>query len=337
MRRFFLPASLILCLSVLTIGCVRNVSIAEALPLQKELSREELVQRINAYAEVQTFSAQTDIYVRNYFTGKNNKAHLYPEAGAALRLKRPESILMRVSFYGPKIADMVTDGHRFFIAIYKPEDKRQFIYGTNLKSIEHMDNEELKGAQDPRLQEAGGLVNMRPQHVVDAFLIKPAHPDGKTEIFREEFAQEEIDAEPGQKKRKVLRTYYVIYVLERKDSGALELRRKYWFDRTKPNTPLARQQVFENGGGKAVSNITYSNWLSVAGSNLMWPELVFIDRRDDGYSLQIDLVKDSIEINGEMPDTIFKLENTEKLKEINLDEPRKVVPGTPATSKQKRR
>jgi hypothetical protein len=215
---------------------------------------------------------------------------------------------------------MATDGKKFQLAIYYPNDKRQFIYGSNLKQIKRIDVKDLK---DPRLKEAGGLVNMRPQHITDAFLVKPLDPG--VVVFREEVLQEEPDTRPGKRNKRVFRSYYVLYVIGDKattDSGMAELKRKFWFDRTAPGNPLTRQQVFEEGGN-LVSDITYSGWFKVPDANVLCPLRVIIDRRNDGYKLELTIEQDSVEANIEIPDKAFELENSEKLKETNLDESRK--------------
>ncbi len=325
MRKILSLAFLITTVAFLGSGCIRRVKVAERLPVQSDISTEDLLRRINSYSEIKAFSAQTSIYVRNYFTGKSNKADDYPSATGILRLRRPENILMRVTFIGARVADMVTDGREFKVAIYRPESKRQFVYGSNLKGIDRLDRDELDQQKDERIKEAGGLINMRPQHITDAFLIPPVVPDNGIAIFREEVPREETLIEPGKKKRLVLRTYYVIYVLERKEGGQFELRRKYWFDRTSEGTPLARQQTYENGVGRLGSDITYEKWRRVPGLNLQWPERITVDRLYDGYKLEIELEKNSIEVNGELPDRVFDLKNTEGLPEINLDAPRKAA------------
>ncbi|HSE96682.1 MAG TPA: hypothetical protein VLD57_00340, partial [Blastocatellia bacterium] len=171
---------------------------------------------------------------------------------------------------------------------------------------------------------AGGLLNMRPQHLTDAFLIKPTALSDQTEVFREEVRQDEIETQSSKKKPRVERTYYVLYVLERNSTGFLELRRKYWFDRTQRDTPLVRQQTFENGGGKVSSDIIYADWFVVSGTNRRWPARVIVDRRNDGYRIELTLVKETVEINLELPGTTFVLENTEGLKEVDLDATRKI-------------
>jgi hypothetical protein len=320
-RNHFLGV-LILVFILVGSACIKRVTVPETLVANPPVAVEELVGQVNQLSQTKTLSAQGGIKVTNYFTGKENQADELPGGNQLLRLKQPEKILMQVKapIISKQITDMATDGKKFQLAIYYPNNKRQFIYGTSLKQIKRVDVKELK---DPRLKEAGGLVNMRPQHITDAFLVKPL--DSGVNVFREEVLQEEADTRPGKRGKRVYRSYYVLYVIGDKatsDSGMAELKRKFWFDRTAPGNPLARQQVFENDGD-LVSDITYSGWVKVPDSNALCPLRVIVDRRADGYKLELTIEKDSVEANIDIPDKAFELENTEKLKETNLDESRK--------------
>jgi hypothetical protein len=224
---------------------------------------------------------------------------------------------------------MVSDGHQFRLALFKPNAKRRFIYGSNLADIERMNAADIRGTKDPELTKAGGLVNMRPQHITDSFLIKPITENDRLNVFREEVRQVEADGAPGTKARLVERSYYVLYVLERDEKGLLKLRRKFWFDRSQEGAPLVRQQTFENGVGRLASDVTYSKWFSTQQTGLRWPGGVTIDRRNDGYRLNLELEPETIEINPDLPPTTFTLENTEKLEEVNLDAPRKAATEPP--------
>ena len=302
----------------------------EILPVDPNpLSTDELIRRINAYSQIQTFSAQANVTVRNYFTGAKTEADQLPSATGMIRFKRPEDTRMNVTFLGAKVAEMVSDGQKFKLAMYRPEDKRRFIYGSNLADIERMNASEIRGTHDSQVTKAGGLVNMRPQHITDSFLIKPINESDRPNTFREEVRQVEQDTRPGKKKKLVERSYYVIYVLERDDKGQLKLRRKFWFDRSQPGTPLARQQTFENGIGRLASDVSYSEWFTPENSNSALPKHVIIDRRNDGYRLELELVQESVEVNTELPGTTFVLENDEKLEEIDLDAPRKTATEPP--------
>jgi hypothetical protein len=316
-------AIILIAFALLSSACIKHVTVAELLPVNAPVSVDELVKKINSFSDINTLGVQGTIYVRNYFTGKDGKADEFPGANYLIRLMRPESIRMQVKapVISTRVADMVSDGKMFRLAVYYPDDKKQFIYGSNLNEVRRMERGELK---DPTLVKAGGLLNMRPQHFTDAFLVKPIN--GNLEIFREEVFQEEDDTRPGKKGKRVSKSYYVLYVVERKTTAdsqnVVEIRRKFWFDRTAQNTPLARQQTFE-GDGRLASDIFYSKWFVVEKTDKTWPENIIVDRRNDGYRIELTLEKESVDINLELTDTTFKLENDDKLKEMNLDEPRK--------------
>ena len=61
-------------------ACVRRVNVNELLPVNQPLATDQLIDRINAYGQIQTFSAQTDVTVWNYFTGEGAKADEFPQA-----------------------------------------------------------------------------------------------------------------------------------------------------------------------------------------------------------------------------------------------------------------
>ena len=326
--RYFL--FILTAMAALTVsGCVRRVNVNELLPVNPPVGTDELIERINAYGQIQTFSAQTTVTVWNYFTGEGAKADEFPQATGLIRFKRPEDTRMNVTFIGAKVAEMVSDGQKFKLAMYRPQDKRRFIYGSNLTDLERLNPSEIKETKDPELTKAGGLVNMRPQHITDSFLIKPIVEGDRPSVFREEVRQVEADTRPGKKNRLVERSYYVIYVLERDDKAQLKLRRKFWFDRSQTGTPLVRQQTFENGAGRLSSEVLYSNWFTVSNSSSALPGRVIIDRRNDGYRLDLKLEAETVEVNAELPITTFNLENTEKLEELNLDAPRKATTEPP--------
>jgi len=266
--RYFLFA-LIAAAALAGSACVRRVNVNELLPVNQPLTTDELIDRINAHGQIQTFSAQADVTVWNYFTGEGAKADEFPQATGLIRFKRPEETRMNVTFIGTKVAEMVSDGQKFKLALYRPQDKRRFIYGSNLTDLERLNASEIKETKDPELTKAGGLVNMRPQHITDSFLIKPIIDSDRPNAFREEVRQVEADTRAGKKNRLVERSYYVVYVLERDEKGHLVLRRKFWFDRSQRGTPLVRQQTFENGIGRLASDVTYSNWFTVPNSS--WP------------------------------------------------------------------
>jgi len=186
-----------------------------------------------------------------------------------------------------------------------------------------MNADDLKQAKDPRLKQAGALANMRPQHITDAFIIKPIPLDGRLEYFKEEDKEVEPNPRPTRKSKMISRTYDVLYVLQREDSGRLHLRRKFWFDRTREGVPLVRQQTFENGDGRLGSDVVYDEFFSIPKTNLAMARTIKISRPNDGYDIWLVLNQDSVEVNPELPSTAFELENRDRMKDLDLDRPEK--------------
>lgn len=314
----------ILAFALLSSACIKRVKVNELLPVNPPVSLDDLVKRINAYSQINTLAMQAEnVVVRNYFTGKQTEAEQYPATLGLLRFKRPENTFMRVSWSGKKIADMASDGQQFQLALFYPDDKRRFIHGRNLNDLDRMNKQEVQQSKNSEISSAGGLINMRPQHITDAVLIRPISADERHDVFREEVQASEPDTRPGRSGHMVEKTYYVVYVLERGEGGQAKLRRKFWFDRTQPDTPLTRQQVFENGEGRLASDVKYADWFKLPNSDRQWPGVITIDRRNDGYQLKLELTKDSIETNIDLPAHMFQLSNNENLEEIDLDAPRK--------------
>ncbi|HEU4390941.1 MAG TPA: hypothetical protein VFV34_24260 [Blastocatellia bacterium] len=326
-------AATILAISVFSSACFRKtISVPAPLPVRAPASTEELAARITAHGRIRSFSARIGLTVDDYYSAEPGKAKSYIEVNGLLRLERPEKIRLAISLpvIGSDVADMMSDGQQFRVAVFYPSDKRMFLRGSNVGQYQRKDVEGIKASADPTLRQAGALANIRPQHVTDAFLIEPIPDARSAEYFREEVIEPEPDVRPGKRGKLINRTYYVLYVLERNQSGKLTLHRKFWFDRTQEGTPLARQQTFEGSEGALASDISYGGFFQKG--DMAWPEQVTIERRRDGYSLKLHLNIDTVEVNPVLLPTTFELENTDGLKEQNLDELRKSGIGDPPTS-----
>jgi hypothetical protein len=324
-RRFYLLASCLIISAIFSSACIRRVSVPPVLPANESIATDVLIKRINAYEGVKTFGAQGTVSLRNYFTGVDSKVDDFPAGNGLFRLQRPSNIrlVVKAPVINSQVADMVSDGQRFQLAMHYPTDHKRFLFGSNLKDYERMAADRTESSTNADVKRVGGVVNMRPQHVTEALLIRPLAVNDQTGVFREEIKLEE----PGKGKRRVVKTYSVLYVVERNDKNQLELNRKLWFDRTQPETPLSRIQVFDSGSGKLASDITYSDWVKVPDSHLPWPTKVTIDRMSDGYRLTLLFEKDSIQPDVELTNRTFVLENTERFEEIDLDAPRKSSAG----------
>src|SRR5262249_12982802 len=126
------------------------------------------------------------------------------------------------------------------------------------------------------------------------------------------------------------RTYYVLTVLERIGAGPeARVIRRLWFERSRQGTPLARQELYEDG--HLATSIRYDNYVPIEGGR-QWPERVSIQRVDDSYSVDVIFEPKALTINGEVPDEAFHLENDENLPVVDLDKRPDVLEPTKSTA-----
>jgi hypothetical protein len=318
----------LLAATVCMAGCVRTVKVAKTLPVEAPLTLDQLIERVNALVAVERIQATVSLQFRDLRESAQGKNKEYPAADAILILSRPEMIRMRIKapFVGKKIADMVSDGTKFEVAVYYPEDKRKFIVGSNAGRYKRVES----GMQtdDPALQRAGALANMRPQHLTDAFLLRPLLLDAPNGVY---FLDEARETERGSKKSEdIIRTYYVLTVLERVGAGPeARVVRRLWFERSRTGTPLARQELYEDG--HLATSIRYDNYVAIEGGR-QWPERVSIQRIDDSYSVDVIFEPKALTINGEVLADVFRLDNEENLPVVDLDKRPDLLKPTNATA-----
>jgi hypothetical protein len=209
---------------------------------------------------------------------------------------------------------MVSDGAHFKVAVLWPSSSKKFLIGSNNKP--YMTIEPGTKTNNPDLQRAGALANIRPQHITDALLMRPVEADPNSMYFVEQSSEVEPDPDPQKKGAQVERPYYVLTMLERENDGEARITRRIWFDRTVQNAPMTRQQFFDNGA--PVTDVTYSDFFTAGGYSL--PKKTFVKRPKDNYAVTITLKPESVQVNTDIPPTAFVLNNDEGLPEINLDE-----------------
>lgn len=322
MTRRFLPIVLMLVALPGTIGCVRNIRVTPVLPVARgaTLDVQALVGRVNGLvAEQRTLNAPVWLTFRDLREQEQGRNKQYPAADARLLLERPNNIRLqiKVPVVGRRVADMSSNGETFRVAVFYPENKKKFILGSNAGKYKRIEAD--SETRDPELQQAGALANIRPQHLTEAFLIQPIALEGSETIyFLDEVRQTERDTRPRAKRNaEVVRSYYVLTMLERIGGGAqARIVRRIWFDRTVEGTELARQDLYEEGHLATI--VTYREYFKTA-SGLSWPKLVRIERVGDGYAAEALFRPDDFRINVDVPHEAFELQNTESLPAVDLD------------------
>jgi hypothetical protein len=317
------PASLIVLVLAIALGSCRTskrIDIVPFLAPTESASLDELVEYLNEWSDVRSLVLRVDLQFETVERAGEGAGRQYRTAQGRLLLERPRSIRLNIEapILSANIAEMASNGERFQLLIHPPE-YRALIEGRNDESYR---DETAELEKDPELEKAGPLVNIRPQHFTDAFLLSaiPA-ADPRAVAFLEEERVEEADPRPGARDDALVRkSYYVVTVARLGESSP---RARYWFDRVGA-IAMARQQVYAPDG-RLVSDIRYSDYLprqGAAGARIA--SRVHIDRPYDDYGLVVNVKPDGIIVNRELPETAFVVTAPEEwgdtVRRINLDE-----------------
>jgi hypothetical protein len=310
-------------LLALTLGqsCVsRNVDIVPFLAPTRTATLDELVAHINQWEQIRSLVLRIDLQFVTVVEAGEGAARRFRTAQGRLLLARPQRIRLDIEapILSASIAEMASDGERFQLLIY-PADYRALIQGRNDRTY---DDESAKLDEDPDLQKAGPLVNIRPQHLTDAFLLTTIPiEEPNTVAFLEEERVDERDTRPRAKTNSFVRKSY--YVVTTARLGEDSARARYWFDRT-DEISLTRQQVY-GPDGRLVADIRYSDYLPPHGDTAVRiASRVEIDRPYDDYVLVVTVKPDGVTINRDLPDTAFVVTAPEawgdNVRRIDLDE-----------------
>ncbi|MCS7079852.1 MAG: hypothetical protein NZ585_07350 [Chloracidobacterium sp.] len=294
-------------------GCVTSrVTLPRLLPLEPPVTASQLAGRIAYLQQLQAVRTAVQLQFTDYREAERGVGRAYPSAGGALVLRRPQFIRLQVqaSLLG-SLADMTSDGERFTVAVFYPADRRAFIRGSNHKTYNNLSSA-AAGRRDVSV-----FAGLRPQHLSVPLLpppIPPSGPDASWSVF--ETRRDELET-IGSRSVWVTRTYYLLYVAQRNQAGQWRPCFAYWFDRTRPGTPLMRMEVFDEGG--ALSTMSeFGGYAAADGSHKLLPDWVRIVRPAEGYALRV--VFQSPEINpASLPEDVFTLTNDQNLKVIDLD------------------
>jgi hypothetical protein len=108
--------------------------------------------------------------------------------------------------------------------------------------------------------------------------------------------------------------------------GPARARRRFWFDRAN-GARFARQEIFDQQGQLA-TEVQYTDYKKLsAGSpsngEATWPGVIRVNRPHDGYMARLTFNDEKFEINPELKPNAFTLQNSENLRETDLDKPEK--------------
>jgi len=255
----------------------------------KEATLEQLVNTINSNAS-RFQSLRADVNIDTSVGGeRKGKITDYKEISGYVLVRKPSMLRMigLVPVIRSNLFDMVSNGENFELSV---PVKNKFIVGSN---------QVTKISPQP-------LENLRPQHIMDALLLKAIEaPDiaileQGIEIVKDPKTHKDVD-QPN----------YVVDVISRDDRGYF-LSRKIVFSR---EDLLPHEQLIYNRGGELATDARYSNFTSYSG--LMFPDVIEIDRPLEEYTITLTITK--LYVNVPITDDKFALSQPPGSQLVNLD------------------
>lgn len=327
-----------LAVAVLLTGCglfstKSRVAVAPVLTPLVGAEMPALFNEINRLAAVRSLRGKIDIQFLDTSFAECGVIDKYRTTEGSIVVQRPGQIYLAINApFGIKIAEMSSNGQKFWAALYQGDQKYQrFVTGTNSAVYEKL---EANGATpdcrgNDRQREAAmqratvsALSSLRPQHFSDALLVLPVTTEGSNLIYAPaETFEEEPDTRPNAKRgARVVRGYYVLSELEPLGPNQARVLRRFWFDRVGA-LRLARVQTY-NERGQLFTDVIYGNQRRFgAEGRHQLPSQVELTRPQDRYSIRIAFQEpESVEVDRAYEDPeIFVLKNDSKLPEVDLD------------------
>ncbi len=262
-------------------GCLfrtRTVPIRPSTAHLLTATRADLIARINQEAaKVHTLNATVDI---DTSVGGSSKGKItdYQEIRGYILVRKPGMLRMigLMPVVRTRAFDMVSNGEEFKLWV---PPKNKFIVGRN----------EVINASTKQ-----PLENLRPQHIMQALLVKEIDP--QTEIAVMENGTEIL--EDPKTKKSVEQPTYVLDVIERSDQGWY-LARKIVFSRS--DLQPHRQIIYDKNGFVA-TDAKYEDFRDYGGT---FPAQIEIWRPQEEYSITIHIVK--VTFNQPLTDQQFAL------------------------------
>ncbi len=252
---------------------------------------DQLIERINTEArKVQTMNATVDI-APSIGGEKKGKVTEYQEIRGYVLLRKPNTLRMIGLFpvVRNKAFDMVSEGDRFKLSL--PTKGKFFV-----------------GSQEVKVPSKQPLENLRPQHILDAMLVREVNPQNEIAVL--ENSRERI--RDTKTKKEVEQDNYELIVSRRDANGKWYLDRKIYFNRV---DLLPRKQVIFDHKGNVATIAQFDNYSEMSG--LMFPNIIQIDRPQEEYSIQLGMVK--LKLNEPLKDAQFELPQPANATVIDLD------------------
>jgi len=247
---------------------------------------------------VRDFNATVNM-IPSLGSAEKNKITEYKDVTAHILFRRPADI--RILGLYPIVSgtafDMVSNGSDFKLSI--PSQNR-FLVGRNeiLQRSEHK------------------LENLRPQHFLEALLVRPIADASRVTISNQ-------TDEDG--------AFYILSEVEEDGAGGLAIKRTIWFSRL--DLSVARQEIFD-ADGNILSDSRYADWHYF--DSAPFPKHIEINRPQDEYGVVIDVAK--MDINKGVASEKFVLNQPEGYTlQVVGQAPGPAPPAPPSPSRRRNR
>ena len=212
-------------------GTKKKIQVPQLLTPKIEAGRDRLFHEVNRFSTVTSIHGKVDIQFEDTSFATFGIADQYRLVDGDITLERPGKIYLIIQLLFVDIAQMSSDGQQFRVAVLKGDDKyKRFVKGTNNAVYEKLEAQPTPESKKKQPQKKGeketvsALSNLRPQHLTDAFMIRPIDTSGAMFYAQSEFFQEEPDTRPNaQKGARVMRPYYVLDEFSSSQSGQAKL------------------------------------------------------------------------------------------------------------------
>jgi len=251
----------------------QKVTLPASYKMAKTATIDEVASLVNS-----RFAALTSLVVSRFeveFQGGSAELGFiekYPKAKGYLVAQRPDSVYVNIlhPLTSSTVVAMAARGEDF--RIWSPRDNKYLVGKTSVKT-----------------DETKPLLNVRPQHLLQAVLIDPIdRNDAQTICFMEE-AQD-----PSFK-------YYVLTLVRLRPEAAPCLTRKVWVERSKME--VIRQQYYECG--TLQSDIHYGP--PVLNGAVTVPGEIKVERVAEHYVIRLKLQPDGLELNRSIKEDRFDI------------------------------
>src|SRR5215216_294455 len=164
-------------------GAKRKITVPQLLGPLAKADKARLIQEINRLANVKSIHGKIDIQFEDTSFASSGVADQYRLVDGTITLQRPGKIYLIIQFTFVDLAQMASDGEHFRVAVLKGDEKyKRFVKGTNNAIYPKLDTDGnapvAKNEKQKEKETVSALSNLRPQHLTDAFMIRPIETDG---------------------------------------------------------------------------------------------------------------------------------------------------------------